>query len=96
MNADRDGPQGENACSAMPLSALAAHGVEPALRTPKKQNAATKAAFLHSKAPRTTAKAAARAPRYQQSPTRLLLTLVVMPWPAMSMVLVTVFSVGEM
>ncbi len=45
--------------------------------------------------PQATAQAAARKLLYQQSPTRLLLTVVVMPWPAMSMVLVTVFSVGE-
>ena len=49
----------------------------------------------HIQKPQATTQAAARELLYQQSPTRLLLTVVVMPWPAMSMVLVTVFSVGE-
>gem|GEM_PF-4097410 len=37
------------------------------------------AAFLHSKAPRATPQAAAHEPLYQQSPTRLLVTVVVIP-----------------
>ena len=61
----------------------------------KNQKTQPEAAFSHAKAPHATAQAAARKLLYQQSPTRLLLTVVVMPWPAMSMVLVTVFSVDE-
>ncbi|GAB2804794.1 hypothetical protein GCM10027276_01730 [Comamonas piscis] len=67
-------------------------GPEAATRTIKKRSPRLR---FRIQSPARPAQAAAREPLYQQSPTRLLVTVVVMPWPAMSILLVTVFSVGE-